>query len=102
LLDKQGGLVSAPVYGGEVDEVRLQAIQSINIVVPHGRESEVVTQLQYSPYFEAPIASGQPMGVASLSLDGKAIADVPLIATSTIKKGSWWKRLSDSIALRFK
>ena len=102
LLDKQGGLVSAPVYGGEVDEVRLQATQAVNIVVPDGRESDVVTQLQYSPYFEAPVTAGQPMGIASLSLDGEIIADVPLIATSTIKQGSWWKRLKDSIALRFK
>jgi len=102
LLDKQGGLASAPVYGGEVDEVRLQAIKSANIVVPKGRESDVVTDLQFNPYFEAPIEVGQAMGVASLSLDGKVIADVPLIATSSIKPGGWWKRLVDSIRLSFK
>jgi len=102
LLAKQGGLASAPVYGGEVDEVRLQALHELNIVVPEGRESDVVTELQYSPYFEAPIAAGQPMGVVRVSLDGKSIADVPLVSTSTINQGGWWKRLSDSIALRFK
>lgn len=102
LLDKQGGLVSAKVYGGEVDEVRLQAIQATNIVVPVGRETDVVTELKYSPYFEAPISAGQPMGIASLSLEGQNIIDVKLIATSTIKEGSWWKRMLDSIALRFK
>ena len=102
LLDKQGGLVSAPVYGGEVDEVRLQAINSTNIVVPKGRESDVVTDLQFSPYFEAPIEVGQAMGVASLSLDGKVIVDVPLVATSSIKRGGWWKRFTDSIRLKFK
>jgi len=102
LLDKQGGLVSAQVYGGEVDEVRLQAINSANIVVPKGRESAVVTDLQFSPYFEAPIEVGQAMGIASLSLDGKVIADIPLIATSSIKRGGWWKRFTDSIRLKFK
>ena len=101
-LDKQGGLVSATVYGGEVDEVRLQAARSVNFIVPKGRESEVVTELQYSPYFEAPIEVGQAMGVVSLSLDGNPIADVPLIAMSAIKEGGWWKRFSDSIRLRFK
>jgi len=70
--------------------------------VPEGRESDIVTELKYSPYFQAPISAGQPMGVASLSLEGENIADVPLIATSTIKQGSWWKRLVDSIELRFK
>ena len=94
--------MSAPVYGGEVDEVRLQAINSTNIVVPKGRESDVVTDLQFSPYFEAPIEVGQAMGVASLSLDGKVIVDVPLVATSSIKRGGWWKRFTDSIRLKFK
>ncbi len=101
LLGKQGGLAAAPVYGGEVDEVRLQATNSVNIVVPKGRETDVVTSLQFSPYFEAPIEVGQVMGVASLVLDGKVIADVPLIATSSIKPGGWWKRFTDSIRLRF-
>ena len=102
LLNKQGGLASAPVYGGEVDEVRLQALHELNIVVPEGREQDVVTELQYSPYFEAPIMAGQPMGIVSVSLDGKSIADVPLVSTSTINQGSWWKRLTDSVALYFK
>ena len=102
LLGEQGGLASAPVYGGEVDEVRLQASKSVNIVVPKGRESDVVTDLQFSPHFEAPIEVGQAMGVASLSLDGKVIVDVQLIATSAIKPGGWWKRFTDSIRLRFK
>ena len=102
LLDQQGGLVSAPVYGGEVDEVRLQAAQSVKLVVPSGRESDVETQLQFSPYFEAPIAVGQAMGVATLSLDGEILSEVPLIAMSAIKQGGWWKRFSDSVKLRFK
>jgi len=69
--------------------------------VPRGRESDLVTELQYSPYFDAPVEVGQAMGVASLSLDGQPIVDVPLIAMSAIKPGGWWKRFSDSIKRRF-
>lgn len=102
LLDEQGGLASAPVYGGEVDEVRLQVAKAVSIVVPSGREDDVVTDLRYSPYFEAPIKVGQAMGVASLSLDGKVLMDVPLISMSAIKKGGLWKQLSDAAKLWFK
>jgi len=102
LLDEQGGLASAPVYGGEVDQVRLQVAKAVSVVVPSGREADVVTDLRYSPYFEAPIDIGQAMGVASLSLDGKTLMDVPLISMSAIKKGGWWKQLSDSVKLWFK
>jgi len=102
LLDKQGGLASAPVYGGEVDEVRLQVAQAVSVVVPSGREGDVMTDLRFSPYFKAPIDVGQAMGVASLSLDGEPLMDVPLISMSAIKTGGWWKRLVDSIKLRVK
>ena len=102
LLDEQGGVVSAPVYGGEVDEVRLQANNAVNLVIPKGRESDLVTNLQFSPYFEAPIEVGQAMGVANISLDGELLANVPLVATSTIKPGGLWKRFTDSIRLKFK
>lgn len=99
MLDQQGGIASAPVYGGEVDEVRLQAAEIAHVVVPAGRAAEVVTELQYSPYFEAPIAVGQAMGVASLSLDGKPLVDMPLVSMSAIKPAGWWKRMIDSVKL---
>lgn len=101
LLDKQGGLASAPVFGGEVDDVLLQAVDVAEVVVPAGRADDVQVQLRYSPYFQAPIEIGQAMGLASLSLDGKVLTEVPLIAMSTISEGGWWKRLSDSIKLRW-
>ena len=102
MLDQQGGIVSAPVYGGEVDQVRLQAAQYASIVVPAGRSEDVIMDLQYSPHFEAPISVGQSMGLVTLTLDGKHLTDVPLISMSAIKRGSVWKRFADSIKLRWK
>lgn len=101
LLDQQGGLANATVFRGEVDEVRLQAAELASVVIPVGREGDVVTKLQYSPYFEAPISVGQAMGLATLTLDGQVLAEVPLISMSAIKQGGLWKRLSDSIKLRW-
>ena len=101
-LDQQGGLTSAQVFSGEVDEVLLQAETAINLVVPAGREDDVKTDIQISPYYEAPIESGQPMGIATLTLDGKVLADVPLVAMSSIKQGSLWKRFVDGIKLKLR
>jgi len=101
-LDQQGGLTSAKVYGGEANEVLLQAAEPANIVVPKGRKDDVQLTLHHSPYFEAPIKLGQSMGLAQLTLDGKTIIEVPLVATSEIKSAGWWKRTMDSIKLSFK
>ncbi|MEM7357680.1 MAG: D-alanyl-D-alanine carboxypeptidase family protein [Pseudomonadota bacterium] len=102
LLDQQGGLASATVYFGEVDDVLFQAERAVNVVVPNGREADVVTDLRLSPYYTAPIEVGDKMGVATLSLDSKPIAEVPLVAMSTIKEGGLWKQFTDGIRLRWR
>ena len=101
-LNQQGGITSVKVYGGAAEEVLLQANEPINLVVPKGRAKEIETILHHSPYFEAPIVVGQSMGLAELTLDGKTLIEVPLVATSEIKDAGWWKRAVDSIKLSFK
>jgi D-alanyl-D-alanine carboxypeptidase (penicillin-binding protein 5/6) len=101
-LNQQGGLTSVKVYGGLADQVLLQAEAPANIVVAKGRQADIEVILHHSPYFEAPIEVGQPMGLAQLTLDGKTLVEVPLVATSEIKSAGWWKRLVDSITLRAK
>jgi len=77
----------------------LQAASPVNILVPKGRAKDVQTTLQHSPYFEAPIAVSQSMGLASLTLDGVVLAETPLVATSAINSAGWWKRFVDSVKL---
>lgn len=101
-LNQQGGVASVKVYGGQAETVFLQSNMPVNLVVPKGRAKDIVTTLQHSPHFQAPINIGQSMGLAVLSLDGKTLAEVPLIATSEIKAAGWWKRLVDSIKLSAK
>jgi len=101
-LDQQGGLTSVKVYGGDTDEVLLQAVAPANIVVPKGKINDITVSLHHSPYFVAPIKVGQPMGLAELRFDGETIIEVPLVATSAIKSAGWWKRMVDSIKLRAK
>ena len=100
LLDQLGGLVSVDVYHGEVDEVRLQANDGVNLVVPMGRENDVTTELQLSPYYLAPIDICQSMGIAVLSLDNKPLINETLYAMSSIKQGGLWKQFVDSIKLK--
>lgn len=102
LLDQQGGLAKAKVYFGQVDEVLLQAENQLDVVVPRGREGDVVVDLQYNPYYEAPITVGQAMGVARLSLDVKFLAEVPIIAMSTINASGLWTRVTDGVSLKWR
>lgn len=101
-LNQQGGITSVEVFGGAAEAVLLQANKPVNVVVPKGRAKDIKTSLHHSPYFEAPIEVGQSMGLVELTLDGKTLIEVPLVATSEIKAAGWWKRMIDSIKLSFK
>jgi len=100
LFDQQGGIASANVYGGAADQVRLRVSEAVNVVVPAGRSDDLIISSQLSPYYLAPIEEGVSMGFARVSLDGKVLKDVPLLAMSRIKQGNWWKRFTDTIRLR--
>jgi D-alanyl-D-alanine carboxypeptidase (penicillin-binding protein 5/6) len=102
VLDQQGGLKAADVYMGEVDKVQLRAQGPVYLVVPVGREQDVVSEFRLSPYYRAPIEIDQAMGVVSLSLDNKLLVDVPLISMSTIKEGGWWDGLIDGARLKIR
>lgn len=99
VLDQQGGVTEVRVHQGIADAVRLQTAGPARVVVPTGRESDIKIEYLLSPYYQAPVLAGQAMGLAQISLDNKAIADIPLIAMSEIGLGSWWKRGVDAFKL---
>jgi len=101
LLDEQAGAASVRVFGGDTDQISLQAAKAVPVLVPKGRTRDIQIALQHSPYFEAPVKQGQSVGIASISLDGKLLAEAPLVATADAALGGWWKRLVDSIKQRF-
>lgn len=99
LFTQQGGVTEVPVYKGEVESVYLKSTEPVHIVLPVGTADDINTELQISPYYEAPIAFGQPMGVASVTLQDQHLVDVPLVSMSDIDQGGLWLRLLDSFKL---
>ena len=97
LFVEQSGVAQAQVFGGETDSVRLHAAEPVWVVVPRDREDELLINLNIAPDSIAPIKVGQALGVASVSLDGTALMDVPLVAMSEIPQGGLFKRAWDWI-----
>lgn len=102
LLDEQGGLATLQLYGGVVEELRLQVSHPANIVVPFGRINDVEQKIEIPDYLEAPIEAGSAAGTISLVLDGREIYSEPLLAMSTIEQAGLWKGFVDSIKLRWR
>lgn len=100
-LDQQGGVATAKVFYGQENEVLLKPEAVAKFVVPTGKEKSITVDYQLSPYYEAPVAMGQQMGVATISLGNQDVISVPLVAMNKVDEGSIWKRLTDHVKLAF-
>jgi D-alanyl-D-alanine carboxypeptidase (penicillin-binding protein 5/6) len=101
VLDSQSGVMNAQVFKGEVDQISLKPKSPVSVVVPQGRYDDIEFDYKVSPYFEAPISLQQPMGLVSVSLDGKVLKEVPLVAMSQIAQAGLIKQLKDTIRLKW-
>jgi D-alanyl-D-alanine carboxypeptidase (penicillin-binding protein 5/6) len=45
---------------------------------------------------QAPIKKGQAIGTVKVSLDGKLVAQAPLVALNEVEEGGFFRRLWDS------
>jgi D-alanyl-D-alanine carboxypeptidase (penicillin-binding protein 5/6) len=50
----------------------------------------------------APFSKGQQVGTLHVTLDGKPLAERPLVALADAPPGGFWGRMSDGILLWFK
>jgi len=50
----------------------------------------------------APIAKGQKIGTVKVTLDGKVVAQRPLVALEAVEEGGFFKRLWDELMMWWK
>ena len=87
------------VWKGSVKIVGLGLENPLTITVPRGSYKELVATTNIDLPLIAPIISGQVLGNVEIHLEGKLVASRALVALKGIEKGSWWRRLIDSLLL---
>ena len=84
------------VWKGSEKEVLLGVAQPLLVGVPRGRYNELKPSIDVPKTLEAPIKQGQAIGTVKVSLDGKVIAQAPLVALKAVEEAGFFKRLWDS------
>ncbi|MBN6111040.1 D-alanyl-D-alanine carboxypeptidase family protein [Xanthomonas bonasiae] len=84
------------VWKGTEKEVLLGVAQPLLVGVPRGRYNELRPSIDVPKTLEAPIKQGQAIGTVKVSLDGKVIAQAPLVALKAVDEAGFFKRLWDS------
>jgi len=81
------------VWKGTVNEVSLGLTAPLIISVERGRYAQLKPAMDVPKTLIAPIKKGQVIGKLRVSLDGKVIAERPLVALNEVPEANFFKRL---------
>ena len=93
LYEAGKALASPKVWKGEEDVVRVGVAQPLLVTTARGKYDRLKATMDLPKSLVAPIAKGQKIGTVKVSLDGKVIAQAPLVAVDAVEKGGFFKRL---------
>ncbi|MFI8719744.1 D-alanyl-D-alanine carboxypeptidase family protein [Stenotrophomonas sp. NPDC077464] len=84
------------VWKGKADTLQLGVAQPLLVSVPRGRYNDLKPSIDVPKTLEAPFTAGQQVGTLKVTLDGKVVAQAPLVAVAAVEEAGFFKRLWDS------
>ncbi len=90
-------LAKSKVWFGKDSEVPVGLAETFNVTMPKGQANSIKTQIVVQPKFTAPLKKGQVVGKYVASLDGKVIAEKPLVALKDVEEAGFFARMLDHI-----
>ena len=85
------------IWGGEFETITVGLSEALAIAIPRGAYDDLDATMDIDTSIEAPIEKGQQLGLVKVSLDGKSLASVPLVALETVGKGNLFQQFKDYI-----
>ncbi len=83
------------IWSGEFETLTVGLEEDLAIAIPRGAYDKLDASMDIDKNIEAPVEKGQQIGVVTISLDGKELASVPLVALETVAKGSFLQQAKD-------
>ncbi len=95
-------LGNVKVWGGQADDVSIAVPEEHYLTLQTGQSNRLVREFKITGDLVAPITAGQKLGVVNYALDGKIIAELPLVALQAVEQGGFITRTTDSFKRMFK
>jgi len=92
---------SVRVWKGENREVNAGFLADRYLTVPRGKADKLALTMETKEPLVAPVQRAQPVGVVKVALDGKPMAEFPLIALEEVPAASIFGRTVDTVRLWF-
>ena len=90
-------LAKSKEWYGKENDVQIGLAETFNVTMPKGQANAIKTQLVVQPKLTAPLKKGQVVGKYVASLDGKVIAEKPLVALKDVEEAGFFARMLDHI-----
>ena len=100
LYAANASVTKAPVWLGEVPQVEIGVGETpVIITFPRGQYDKMKANVDLPARLDAPIEKGKALGAVHVKLDGKPLAEVPLVALQAVPEGSFFSRMIDRVRL---
>ena len=93
LYEAGKSLASPKVWKGAANNVAVGVAQPLLVTTPRGKYEQLKASMDLPKSLEAPITKGQRIGTVKVTLDGKVVAQAPLVALNAVEEGGFFKRL---------
>lgn len=95
-------LATPRVWKGAAEQVQAGFLADQHVTVGKGEGAGIKQELVFSEPLIAPIKQGQVLGRMKVTLNGKQLAEYPVVALQNVEQGGFFRRLIDAIRLWFK
>ena len=79
-------LTPVKVIKGKFNFVPVTIEKTDGLIIPKGREQDIETKIEFANDLQAPVEKGQNAGKVLFSLDGEAIAEIPIVTMIDVEK----------------
>jgi D-alanyl-D-alanine carboxypeptidase (penicillin-binding protein 5/6) len=101
LYDAGKPLATPKLWKGASNQLPLGVIDNVLVTVKRGQYDQLKATMDIPATLIAPFTKGQQVGTLRVTLDGKPVQSVPLVALADAPRGGFFSRLWDSILLWF-
>ncbi|MBL4830967.1 MAG: serine hydrolase [Aliivibrio sp.] len=91
--------VTEKIWMGKTDEVNLGVAEDTFVTLPRGQAKKLKASFILEKELSAPLSKGEVVGKLFYQVDGKDIAEYPLLALNDVEEGGFFSRMIDYIVL---
>lgn len=95
-------LTTVRIWKGASEQLPMGLRETLFVTIPRGQYANLNASVQIPPNLTAPANAGQELGSVQITLDGKLVAERPLIALQNIEEGGLISRMVDEVMLMIK